>query len=74
MDVLYLFISGNKIKPKIIPKLKTNETFKKTKLTIPFYSLNDRTSLIYPLFCSKLTPQKQQMMKQVNIFFNLEFI
>ena len=41
----------------------------KTKLTIPFYSLNDQTKSLYPLLCSNLTLQKQQMIDQVRSFF-----
>ena len=46
-----------------------NINISKKYLSIPFYSLNDHTTSIYPLLCSKLTPQKQQMIDQVFLFF-----
>ena len=54
---------------KIIEILNNFKKVLKTQLFIPFYSLNDQTTSIYPLLCSKLTPQKQHIMDQVYLYF-----
>ena len=55
-------------------ELKKIEEELKKPLYIPFYSLNDQTATIYPLLWSKITLQKRQIIDQVLLFFNLEFI
>ena len=79
MEVLFLFILdnqiGDEINKQILKSLQNNKdlislrkTSSKTQLSIPFYSLNDQTTSLYPLFCSKLTIQKQKLIDQVNIY------